>query len=559
MAGATEKIQTDVAIVGGGPVGMVLAMQLDAWGLSTVLVNTEQKVRRHPKGNTHNARTMEHYRRLGLSEKIRSAGLPDGCPTDVAYFTRFNGQELARIRMPSAAEKRAAVANADPTDQVPEPIHRANQMYVEQLLFEHLANLRQADLRFGWSCTGFDDHGAGVSLTIEQQGGGAAAQVECAWMVGCDGGASATRRALGIAYAGEGGLDQAFFGRDMLSTYLRAPAIHRDIIKQPAWQYWTISHDVRTALVALDGEDEFLLLGRLGPDETPDHARLAKLVADAAGQPVDVEIIDSLDWTGGQALVADAFGKGRVLLAGDAVHLFTPTGGFGMNTGIDDTANLAWKLAADIQGWGGPRLIASYEAERRPIALRNTRAAHSLARNVGDVPAAPEMLDDTPAGEAARQEAGAFLAGFGEEFASIGIQLGARYDGSPIVVGGAALGDDPPADDPAVYVPSSVPGGRTPHVWIDGNQEGRESLFDRLGRGFTLLRLGGASADLSHLVEAAAKAGIPFDVLDVPGDAARDLYGCDLALVRPDQHVAWRGNSAPEDAAGLLAQATGNP
>ena len=497
---------------------------------------------------------MEHYRRLGLSTKIRATGLPPDCPTDVSYFTRFNGQEIARIQMPSWREKQAAVAAAGATDQVPEPIHRANQMYVEQVLFDHLATLSHADLRFGWTCTVFADTGDRVEVEIERQDGKAAAKIDCAWLIGCDGGNSFIRRALDIGYAGEGGLDQAFFGRDMLSTYFRAPAIHREIIKNPGWQYWTISDDVRTALVALDGKDEFLMLGKLAPGEKPDAARLAKLIADATGQPLDVEIIATLGWTGGQALVAESFGCGRVLLAGDAVHLFTPTGGFGMNTGIDDTANLAWKLAASVQGWGGPGLIDSYELERRPIALRNTSAAHDLARNVGDVPTSPDMLSDTPAGRKIRAEAGAFLSGFGEEFASIGIQLGARHDGSPVIVGDGAA---PPPDHPAIYLPSSVPGGRTPHVWLTGEDGGRESLFDRLGRGFTLLRLGHSGVDVRPLADAARNLAIPFDIFDVPGAAARDLYGCDLALVRPDQHVAWRGNALPKDAGPLLDKVTG--
>ncbi len=547
------RFTVPVMIVGGGPVGMVLAMQLDAWGVPCLLVNAEERVRWHPKGNTHNSRTMEHYRRLGIAEAIRSLGLPADWPTDVLYYTRFNSHLLARLPMPSANEKRAAVADADPLDQVPEPIHRANQMYVERFLFEHLASLPHVQARFGWRCTGFTDRGDRVSAEIERADGKEAATVDCAWLVGCDGGGGETRRRLGIRFAGEGALDQAFFGRDMLSTHLRAPALHARLLRQRGWQYWAVSADVRAALVALDGKDEFVMLGRLREGEKPDDRRLVQLVQAAAGEPIEVNILGNLGWTGGQALVADRFQKGRVLLAGDAVHLFTPTGGFGMNTGIDDTANLAWKLAADIQGWGGPNLMASYEAERRPIALRNTGAAHALARNVGDVPVAADMESDSPEAVAARAQASAYLSGFGEEFASIGIQLGARYDGSPLIV---SDGEDPPPDDPAVYVPSAVPGGRAPHAWL-GEGEQRVSLFDRLGRGFTLLRLGGSQADTRPLAKAAADRGVPFWVLDVTEEAVRDLYGRDLALVRPDQHVAWRGDRLPLNVDGLIARITG--
>lgn len=548
-------IDTQILIVGGGPVGMVLALQLDARGVDCLLVNTESDVRWHPKGNTHNSRTMEHYRRLGMADRIRPLGLPADCATDVIYYTRLTGQELARISMPSANEKLASVAAAPLTDQILEPIHRANQMYVEREIFRILGERAAAnghlDARYGWQCSGFEDKGDHVTATIEPAGGGTALSVRAQYLVGCDGGGGETRRALGIRYSGEGGLDQAFFGPDMLSTYLRAPAIHRDLIHEQAWQYWAVNQDARAALVNLDGHDEFLMLGRLQPGETPDNDRLVRLLREAVGVPVEVEIIGNRGWTGGQALVADSFQAGRVLLAGDSVHLFTPTGGFGMNTGIDDTANLSWKLAAMVQGWGGPGLIDSYEMERRPIALRNTDASHALARSVGDVPVAEDMESDSPAAAEARAKAGAFLAGFGEEFASIGIQLGARYDGSPLI---ADDPEAPPPDDPAFYAPSAVPGGRAPHAWLE-NGGGRTSLFDRFGNGFTLLCLAGA--DGGALAESARILGIPLDTLSVEADHVRDLYGRDYALIRPDHHVAWRGNALPAEPGDLLKMATG--
>jgi hypothetical protein len=195
-----------------------------------------------------------------------------------------------------------------------------------------------------------------------------------------------------------------------------------------------------------------------------------------------------------------------------------------------------------VQGWGGPRLLDSYETERKPIAIRNTNAARSFAKNVGDVPVPPEMEHASPAGDAARAQVGAFLATFGEEFASIGVQLGARYDGSPIV----CADGPPPKDTLTDYVPSSVPGGRAPHVWMDEGRGPGSSLFDRLGTGFTLLRLGPKASDGAAIIEAAKKRNVPLTVLDVPDAEARDLYACDLCLIRPDQHVAWRGDALRE-------------
>jgi hypothetical protein len=237
-------------------------------------------------------------------------------------------------------------------------------------------------------------------------------------------------------------------------------------------------------------------------------------------------------------------------LCGDAAHLFTPTGGFGLNTGIDDAVNLGWKLAALTQGWGGPELLPSYEVERRPIAQRNTAASKALARSVGAVPVGEAINDDSTAGAAARAEAAAFLSTFGEEFASLGIQLGARYDGSPIIAGD---GSEPPADDPAIYTPSASPGGRAPHLWLSG----RRSLYDQFGRGFTLLRFKGSRADTRPLETTARSRGVPLKTLEVELDAGRDLYERDLALIRPDLYVAWRGNRLPEDCSALIGLATG--
>jgi hypothetical protein len=214
-----------------------------------------------------------------------------------------------------------------------------------------------------------------------------------------------------------------------------------------------------------------------------------------------------------------------------------------MNTGIDDAANLSWKLAAMVHGWGGGSLIESYELERKPVAVRNTIAARELAKRNGSTLASPAMEEDTAEGEAARRQVGAHLSTFGEAFASIGLQLGARYDGSPIVVANGV----PPADNFAQYTPSSVPGGRAPHIWLDEGRSRGSSLYDRLGIGFTLLRLGGHAAGSTALEAAARDRGIPLDVLDHPSDAARDLYERDLVLIRPDQHVAWRGNRSPHD------------
>lgn len=550
-----EPNRIPVAIVGGGPVGLALALMLDRHGVRCVVFNSEIDTRWHPKGSTQNARTMEHYRRLGLSHELRKLGLPADHSGDVAYFTRFNAYELARLRMPSAAEKARAVAGADKLDQFPEPVLRANQMYVEAFLLDEARKRDGITLRFGWEVTEFGQDADGVTLDAVSVSDGRGERWRADYLIGCDGGRSFVRRTLGIRYAGEDTLQQAYFGGRMFASYLRAPTLYRDVLKDRAcFQHWAINPDIRTTIIALNGEDEFLFwMKPKDPQAEPEDELVRRAVAACCGMDVPVQPIAHAPWTAGVALVAERFADARVLLAGDAVHLFTPTGGFGMNTGIDDTANLAWKLAATLQGWGGPHLLESYEAERLPIAIRNTGAARLLAKSIGDIRVPAELEQDSAAGAAARQDIGAYLATFGEEFASIGVQLGARYDGSPIIAGDEA----PPADDFARYLPSAVPGGRAPHAWLGVGRGIGDSLFDQFGTGFTLLRLGTNPPDSAAFEAAARDLNMPFTQLDIADNDIRALYGRDLALIRPDQHIAWRGNAVPSDASGLLRRLTG--
>lgn len=547
---------TPVVIVGAGPIGMVLALDLARYGVASVLVERDETAPWYPKGNTHNARTMEHYRRLGLAGEVRALGLPADHPTDVAYFTSLAGHELQRLRMPSSAEKAAAVATAGETDQVPEPLHRANQMYVERMLGERVRATPGITCLFGWEYAGHAEAADEVQVRLDPVVGGAQRVIAAEFLVGCDGPRSAVRRALGLSYQGEDAREQGFMSGLTRSTYLRIPELHERTGALPAWQYWVLRPGAVSNLITLDAGEEYLFHAVRG--EASDDDGVRRLVAECVGASVKVDVLGSREWIAGRALVAERYGSGRVQLCGDAVHLFTPTGGFGMNTGIDDAANLAWKLAAAVGGWAGPWLVDSYGTERRPIGVRNTRAALDLAGSIAGIPLGPVLEADSADGDRARASAAEVLAGFAEEFASLGIQLGARYDGSPVVVDD---GTAPPPDRPARYVPTACPGGRAPHVRMP---DGR-SLFDTFGPGFTLLRLGtgeGAGRDRAGfggagLATAAATRGVPLTVVEVPGDAARDLYACDLALVRPDQHVAWRGNTAPADPLALLDHVVG--
>ncbi|MEV5200481.1 FAD-dependent monooxygenase [Streptomyces sp. NPDC053720] len=552
-----EPLRTPVAIAGSGPVGLMLALFLDHHGIPSTVFGTGRPWRDEPRGTTHDARTMEHYRRLGVSGPIRRLGLAAGHPTDIAYFTRYNSPELSRLPQPARTQRLRQVAAAPRTDQLPEPAHRADQTSVGDLLSEHARTRPNITLLGGRQITGLDQDAGQVRVRAGQPGR-PDEEWTARYAVVSDAGPGFVQQELGIRYEGPatGAPGRADTGPRATAAHLRLPTFHREVLSgQPAWSYWAINADLMANLIALDGEDEFLLLtGSVDPD-TADAARLVDLVRCAAGTDLPVEVLSHSSWAPGAGLVAERFVKGRVLLAGDSAHLFTPDSGFGLNTGVDDAANLAWKLAAILQGWGGPGLLATYGSERRPIALRNTAAARELHATMAEIERPTALDTDTPEGIEARDRVGGLLRCHGQRTDSIGIQLGVRYDGSPIIAPDADA--EIPGDPWGMYLPTSVPGGRAPHLWLDDWHGQGSSLFDRFTPGFTLLRLGPEPPSGKPLLAAAQAHGMPLQILDVEDRSARDLYERDLVLIRPDQHVAWRGNQLPTDPGDLVARVTG--
>jgi 2-polyprenyl-6-methoxyphenol hydroxylase-like FAD-dependent oxidoreductase len=554
MSGGHEAAA--VAIVGGGPVGLALALHLDMYGVRSTVFNTEPETRWHPKGNIHNARTMELFRKLGIADRIRALGLPGGHPFDVAYFTRLNAYEIARGRTPSR-DARIAVRRSRPaTDQLPEPTHRVNQMYVERLLFDEASRRPNITMRFGWTVEELAEDGSGVSL-IARGSDGAKETHHAAYVVGCDGSRSTVRKAIGIRYVGEDHLMNVFMGGEFVSIHMRIPGLYDALGERRAWMYLTINPDTRIVIITLNGVDEFMMHKRKSPGETVDEAGIRRSIQRAIGADIDVTIVSQRGWNAGGYLVAEGFQRGRMLLAGDAAHLFTPTGGFGLNTGIEDVANLAWKFAAVLQGWGGAKLLETYETERKPVAIRNTDVARGMGKAWHDIEVAPAIEHDTAEGAAERARAAqsSFVVKnhfvLPEERDFLGVVLGARYDGSPLIVADGA----PPEAGVESYTPSSVPGGRAPHLWLDDARGAGSSLYDRFGRYFTLLRF--ANVDTAALERAAERAAVPLKVVDITHPKALELYPRKLVLIRPDQHVAWRGDALPHDTEGLLAAVTG--
>ena len=301
-------------------------------------------------------------------------------------------------------------------------------------------------------------------------------------------------------------------------------------------------------MATVNGGDEFVFHTQLKADEadketTESDARA--MFAQSFGRNTKIEILSRASWTAGFALVAERFHADRMIIAGDAAHLFTPTGGLGYNTAIEDAVNLGWKLAAVTKGWAVPALLDTYELERRPNALRNTAYAQGFADSIGHFVPTPELEDDGPEGERSRIAAGEYLENHARtEFNIPGITFGGRYDGSPAII---SDGTEPPPDSANEYIQSACPGGRAPHGWLDGDQ----SLFDKFGPEFTLLRMAG-DADTGTIEKAASALDVPLAIVDVSNQTLKDIYQANLAIIRPDQIVVWRGDIAPNDPKRLL-------
>jgi 2-polyprenyl-6-methoxyphenol hydroxylase-like FAD-dependent oxidoreductase len=540
---------TDVAIIGGGPAGLMLAIELGCRGVPCVVFNESTEPPQLPKANATSARTMEHYRRRGFADQIRVLGLPTNHPQDIVYCTRLAQHELARFQIPSADQAAAQVSFGDfpeegwPTPELP---HRAQQMYIEPVLKARAECYPSVRMCFGGRVTAVCDEGDRVRVEALDVRTGASTTVYARYAVGCDGPRSIVRQTMGVSYSGEGAAKREFLGGEMVSLYFRSPELYDILDKPKAWQYWAVNPQQRALMCAVNGIDTFVLMVQMKEGQTLADIDVPAVILDAVGAPLPYEPIAETPWHAGFALVADRFKSGRLMVAGDAAHLFTPTGGMGYNTSIDDVVNLGWKLAAVAQGWAPESLLDSYEAERRPIAFRNTGFAGSMADSIGRLPVTPLVEQTGADADAARQLLGNALAiHVAREVNTPGLQFGVRYE-SAIV----ATEDTPvPPDEPDRYVPSGYPGARAPHRWVAS-----ASLLDQFGRDFTLLLLGDAPA--APWEQAAERMGIPLTVVRSDDVDIRELYGADLVLVRPDHHIAWRGG-APADPNAVLARATG--
>ncbi len=533
-------MDTQVLIVGAGPVGLTLAIDLGRRGIRCILLEQKPAPQFLPKMERCNARTMEIYRRMGLAQKVRDAGFPRETPMDVFIVTSLVEPPLLHLPYPSVAQAQAEIAACTDASMPLEPYQLISQYTLEPLLKSVAETLPSVSVRFGCEFISFEQDATSVRAKVKGSDG-TITQLAADYLVGCDGGASTVRRQLGIKLQGEANLlelRQALYRCDDL--FERIPI--------GKGRHYHVADAHNTFLIVQDSTRHFTLHAVVETDEDMKTA-----FEQTVAMPVDYEMLYVGKWRQ-NLMLADSYASDRVFLAGDAVHLVIPTGGLGMNSGVGDAVDLSWKLAATLQGWGGPGLLASYELERRQIGARNVAASTHASRGRRAWRAAykPNIRDNTPEGAATR----ANLTRIAEveqrkSNEMIGAELGYRYAGSPIIWPEPGEAPEP---NFMKYEPTSWPGARLPHLWLaDGT-----ALHDRIGEGYTLLRLARAQTDAGALATAFAGYGAPFTVLDIAEEHPRDVYGYDLLLLRPDLHVVWRGNRLPDDPARLAALATGH-
>jgi 2-polyprenyl-6-methoxyphenol hydroxylase-like FAD-dependent oxidoreductase len=533
-----EKV-IPVLVVGGGPVGLALAGDLGWRGIDCVLIEQTDGSIYQPRMDLVGVRTMEFCRRWGLVPAVEGSPYPRDYAQDNIYLISLTGYELGRERFPG-------IGQAPPPKESPQRRERCPQNMFDPILRSFAQSQQSVTLRYRTQLISFAQSPDQVTAVVENADTGARQRILARYIVGCDGARSLVRETLGIAMHGNPVLTYT------TNVIFRCPHLLSLHDKGKAYRHIFIGPEgTWSTMVAINGRDEWRF-SIIGGSEQREYTRdeIAAAIRRAVGRDFEFEILSVLPWTR-RELVADGYRNGRGFIAGDAAHVMSPTGGFGMNTGIQDAVDLSWKLAAVLEGWGGDGLLESYGIERQPIGTRNVAEASGNLRRMLSVPPHPDLLDDTPQGAATREKVGReFSATMRREWFTLGAHLGYRYEDSPICW---PDGTEATADNPGNYVPTARPGHRAPHGFL---ADGR-SILDLFGREFVLLGFDANAGDAAPLLAAARQRGVPLSFAGIAEPHLAALYRNKFVLVRPDGHVAWRADHMPEDALGLIDVARG--
>jgi 2-polyprenyl-6-methoxyphenol hydroxylase-like FAD-dependent oxidoreductase len=530
----------DVLIAGAGPVGLSAAIELGRRGIRCMVVERNERVGLSPRAKTTNVRTREHLRRWGIADALRAASpMGPDYPCTVVFATRMNGPELARF-------ENAVNGSRERNDLYSEEAQWVPQYVLEEVLRQRACSLPGVTVTFNAELTSFRESAQSVVSVIKHLPSGETTQTSSSYVIGADGARSLIRERMGASMVGT----QVSFRN--YNTIFHAPELATRQRHGKAIMYWMVNEEVPSVLGPLDEKGLWSFTATKLPGNV-DPATLdpIDLIRRGTGlRDLKIEVVANFPWVAHQ-LIADRYQSDRVFLAGDACHLHPPFGGFGMNMGIADAVDLGWKIAATLQGWGGPELLDTYQVERRRVHERTTAESVFNYGAVSNQLVRPGIEEGGAVGEATRNEVGEIIrATKMREFKTLGVVLGYRYESSIII----AEDGEPPVEDAVIYVPSAYPGCLAPHLWLrDGT-----SLYDHFGEGFTLLVTEGEQSEVAPLVQTANALRLPLHVLS-PGDQRLRLrYKARFALIRPDQHVAWRGDMIPADSHALLSRVAGN-
>ncbi len=535
---ATDSRRPLVVVIGAGPTGLALAIELGTRAIPCLIVERDARAGYAPRAKTTHVRTRELMRRWGIADRLAEAS-PFGVdyPTNIHFVTRLGGYPLTRF-------DRALNCSPERDERYAEHGQWVPQYKLEKVLRDKVKSLPHVELRHGTEFVALEEGDSAVDVRI-RDAAGAIETIRADFLVGADGARSSVREAIGATMVGTYGLSRNY------NIIFEAPGLADTHSHGPGVMYWQINPEAPSVIGPMD-EGDIWFFGPTGlpPDATLTEAEAEALIRRATGIDLPYRVLSSDVWIASR-LSADRYRRGRTFLAGDACHLHPPFGGFGMNLGVSDAVDLGWKLAAVLQGWGGATLLDSYESERRPVHDLVMDEAESNHAVLANQLFRDGIEEEGPAGEAIREEVAALIRRSKErEFNALGVVKGLRYLNSPII---PADGSEPEWRPSRDYQPSASPGSVAPHAWLADDR----SLYDLFGAGFTLLVLDDAGdGDVASAIAEARRTGIPLDVVRLPDPALAALYGAVRALVRPDQVVAWRGQAWPSDEA-LLERVSG--